>query len=141
MSKYGKLADGLNVDGEKPLPYHFDMLPNQPTLFCLPATEDNKPFMNESLRRAAVRRARRVKVTNADTVKASREEDKEIIANFCVRSWSMKIDSNDVEFSADECMEFFAALPDWVFDDFRVWLTDPTNFVKVAVDGTALGER
>lgn len=131
MADYTKLTKSAQPNPSKEIPYKFDMLDGfAPTIWSLPATEDNKPFMNESLRRVAVRRARRTKVTNADTVKASRQEDKELLAAFCAKRWDMEIDGAKVEFSVAEVQAFFEALPDFVFDDYRSYITDITNWIE-----------
>lgn len=134
---------GLEVDASKLQPFKFTELEGTPTIWSLPATEENKPFFNASLRKVNSRRGRRSKVTTADTVKASREEDKEMLANFCARKWDVK-DANgeDVERTSENVQAFFAVLPDYMFDDYRVFVTDSSNWLADATidTGDGLGE-
>lgn len=138
MADYKSLAKNVQVDPKKEVPFVFDMLEGSPTIWSLPATEENKPFMNESLRRVAARKTRRTKIATADTVSQSRSEDKELLAHFCARRWNVKDGSGkEVEFSAEEAIEFFNAIPDFLFDEYRAYLTDITNWIVAA----ELGER
>jgi hypothetical protein len=119
---------------DEAVPYTLEQLPGAPTIWFLPGTDANKPFMNESLRRASLRArtSRRSRRVTLDTVQASRDEDREIIAKYCAKRWERIVDSGgqEVEFSAENCLEFFQALPDWLFDDVRGFVTDPGNFIE-----------
>lgn len=117
--------------------YKFEQLEGTPVIWSLPATELNKPFYNESLRRAAAKSGKRRKLakTTTDTVAASREEDRELLATYCAKRWQVKDASgNPVDFSTENCLAFFRAIPDYVFDDFRNWAVDPTNWTPAALD-------
>jgi hypothetical protein len=132
-------------------PYRFADIEGSPSIYFLPGTDANKTFMNESLRRAAARtagggRGRRV---TTDTVAEARQEDREVLAFTCAQSWDVKdADGNPVEFTPQNCLEFFEALPDWLFDGVRNWVTNPVNFVGDVLGmssgpsdgGQALGE-
>jgi hypothetical protein len=123
------------------VPYKFEQIAGAPTIWSKPATDANKPFLNESLRRSNLRaRAnRRSKRVTQDTLTASRQEDREILSKFCATRWDVTDAKGDaVEFSQENCLEFFEALPDWLFDDYRTFLTDPGNFVGFEEDN--LGE-
>lgn len=129
----------------QPRQYRFDQIDGAPSVWFLPGTDANKVFMNESLRRANARaptRSRSRRVTT-DTVAAARQEDREVIAFTCAQSWDVRdAQGKTVEFSPQNCLEFFEALPDWIFDECRAFVVDPGNFVD-AVAGTGgeeLGE-
>lgn len=129
-----------NVDAE--VPYKLEQIAGAPTIWFLPGTDANKAFMNESLRRANARARsnRRSRRVTPDVVAASRDEDREVIAKCCARRWDVKdAKGKAVEFSADNCLEFFRALPDWLFDDIRGFVTDPGNFIDASGDDQ-LGE-
>lgn len=157
---FGKLKQ-LEQDGATPRPFTFTDLVPPVVIMSRPATEANKPFMNESLRRAAERNrgGRRPPKLTTDTVAASRAEDIEMLARFCVTGWGapkgavmdgdaevspaepdygkpIDDDGHPVDFTKDQCHEFFKALPTYVFDAYRTWATEPTNFVG----GADLGE-
>lgn len=132
----------LEQKGDAEVPYKLEQIDGAPTIWFLPGTDANKPFANESLRRANARARtnRRSKRVTADTISAARDEDRELIAKFCARRWDVKdAKKKDVEFSPENCLEFFRALPDWLFDDIRGFVTDPGNFVDGAGDDS-LGE-
>ena len=37
----------------------------------------------------------------------------------------------DVSFSVKECESFLAQLPDWIFDDLRLYWGNPANFTEM----------
>jgi hypothetical protein len=126
------------------LPYVFEELEGAPKLFSLPAIEANKAYFNDMLRRVTARQGRRQRRgATVDTVKASRDEDRELLAKHCAKSWEGVIDSSgaQVEFNEANCLEFFKALPDDIFDGYRAWSTNSSNWVEVTdEDGSQLGE-
>lgn len=132
----------LEQKGDKQFPYVLEQIEGAPTIWFHPATDANKDFLNESLRRVNARAGqnRRGRRVTEEVVRASRDEDREVFAQVCAKRWTVK-DANgeDVEFTADNCLSFFRALPDWLFDDIRTWLTNPANFVDNP-NGNALGE-
>lgn len=36
----------------------------------------------------------------------------------------------EVDFNADNCLEYFRALPDWIFDGIRGWASNPVNWMR-----------
>ena len=117
-----------DVSPDREVPYRFDMIAGAPTIWCKPGNNANPAFLNETLR-LAQERPRGPRATTKDTMEAARQEDREIIAKTCATRWDVK-DSKGrpVEFSAQHCEEFFRALPNWIFDRFRAWVTEPANF-------------
>lgn len=135
--------NALQQRGDTEFPYKLEQIKGAPTIWFLPATDANKSFMNETLRRANARagRNRRGQRVTQDVIRESRTEDKEVFAKTCARRWNVQDASGvDVEFSEDNCREFFDALPDWLFDDIRTWLTNAANFVDAPVGDDQLGE-
>jgi hypothetical protein len=138
FSHLAQLEPRADID----VPFKLEQITGAPTIWFKPGTDVNKAFLNESLRRANLRNntSRRAKRLTEDTLKASRDEDREVLAKTCATRWDVK-DANGkaVEFSEANCLAFFRALPDWLFDEIRAFVTDPANFV-VTADGTGLGE-
>lgn len=133
----------LEQKGDTEVPYKLEQIAGAPTIWFKPGTDANKRFMNESLRRANARARtnRRSKRVTPDVIAASRDEDREVIAQCCAVRWDVR-DAKDkpVEFSPEHCLEFFRALPDWLFDDIRAFVTDPGNFIESGEDD-GLGEH
>jgi hypothetical protein len=133
----------LEQKGDAEVPYKLEQIEGAPTIWFAPGTDANKTFQNESLRRAnaRARQNRRSKRVTAEVVSASRQEDREVIAATCAKRWDVKdAKGKAVEFSPEACLEFFEALPDWLFDDVRAFVTDPGNFVGLDTGGDNLGE-
>lgn len=128
-------------------PYRFDMLEingKVPVVYFRPATSANPDFYGESLKRVAARQKSGAKVGEVDMarVNLTRDEDRELFANFCAVKWE-DVDGSDgkaSKFSKENCHKFLKAVPDWAFDQLRAWIITPQNFVKgMAADGTTLG--
>jgi predicted YcjX-like family ATPase len=138
MPNFSHLQKAEVRDAE--LPYKLEQIEGAPTIWFAPGTDVNKTFQNETLRRANQRqRTRRNKLVTPDTVEASRQEDREIIAKTCAKRWDVKdADGQDVEFTYENVLEFFQALPNWIFDELRQWVTEPSTFV--GGEGDNLGE-
>lgn len=141
MSRFGHLTKGQKVRADVPQKYTFADLEGSPFVRSLPATEENKAFTNESLKRSAAKPRRRNRTMTTEQIKAARNEDRDILANFCVKGWGQHDDDgneielldaagNAVPFSAKDCHEFFKELPDHIFDGYRAWATDQGNFLE-----------
>ena len=104
-----------------------------------PATEANAPYYNNLLRRAAAR-ARRAARTDKITVEdaaANRSDDRDLYPRYILVNWEYVYDTegNLVPFTADNCREFCAKLPDWLFDRIRNIATTPERFLGEDDDG------
>lgn len=133
---FSHLAEAAVVKADQTRDYIFDDLKGSPALECLPATDENKGYRDERLARINRRRKslrRGVNLTPALMVKA-RNEDRELFAAHCVKGWRNVKDKagNAVPFSAEACLVFLRAVPDYLFDEFRGWIVEPTNFTDVA---------
>ncbi len=117
------------VDGETERPYRFTVLEGAPTIWFRPALNQNKDFLNHTMQmsneRASTRRM------TATTVEEAREEDRAVLSASCATRWNVA-DANgaEVEFSADNCLEYFRQLPDWIFDNVRGWASNPVNWMR-----------
>lgn len=105
-----------------------------PTLLVAPATEANSAYFNALLKRAN-KSARAVRAGNINTgmIAENREEDRELYPRHVVKGWEDMVDGKtgeDVKFDRDECVNFLANLPDWLFDDIRNFCGNPANFVE-----------
>jgi hypothetical protein len=142
MLDFSHLKD-LQQVGDQEVPYKLEQIKGAPSIWFLPATDANKPFMNETLRRANMRArtSRRGRKVTQDTIQSSRDEDKEVLSKFCARRWDVTdAKGKAVPFTPENCLEFFNALPDWLFDDIRGWATDPSNFLADGGTDEGLGE-
>jgi hypothetical protein len=124
--------------------YVFDMIPGEPSLILAPAHDSNPAYLDERLRMSieasekAVRDAtgKRAEKLNIDTMKAQIEEDRDIdrrlLAKTCARGWGRTpkaADGSEPPFSEENCLSFFRALPDYMFDPLRNYAQNLYNFV------------
>lgn len=133
----------LDQRADVDVPYKMEQIAGTPTIWFKPGTDANPSFMNETLRRANLRSRsnRRSKRLTKEVLSASREEDKEVLSKCCATRWDVKdAKGKPVDFSEENCLEFFQALPDWLFDDVRTFVTDPGNFLDDAAGEDGLGE-
>lgn len=127
----------LNVDSGKTVEYPIPEIQvngKSPTLILASATEANKPYFNELLKRAA-KTAKAIKrgSLNADMLAENREEDKELYPKHVIKGWRDMLDAagQDSPFHRENCELFIQALPDWLFDDIRTFCTEPSNLVEM----------
>lgn len=126
------------MDGVNPRPYTINVLEDAPQLWFLPATSANPKFYAETMKRAAERTGPR-RGTPEQIAEAARDEDRQILALTCLTKWEVNdAEGNPVELNYENGLEFFRALPDWVFDLIRSWAQNPLNFMRGA--SKALGE-
>lgn len=119
----------------------------EPYLLVKPATESNKPFFNEQLKRA--RRVARAVGSGAITAKIvgdNRDDDRRLFPKYIIEGWGGVNDTqgNPVPYSQEACSEFLAALPDWLFDQVREFAGNNANFLgddgESLADGNELGK-
>jgi hypothetical protein len=118
----------------EPVPYTLYQLDGEPKLFLQPGTEVNKPYHNALLKRNAklAQRFRAGTKVTREMLKENREHDKILYAKHVITGWEGIVDDdgNEVAFTPEVCRQFLAQLPDWIFDDARVFATNPANFLK-----------
>lgn len=133
------------ISEETEAEYIFVELVGEPSIFFVPGTEENLPFYNESIRLSVERAeqegakprkrgARKSElIPSAQQLEEQRENDRVLISSFCAKRWGkppVDKDGKVVEFSAENCLAFFRALPGYIFDPCRNWVTNPHNFVQ-----------
>lgn len=105
----------------------------EPTLILKPATEANKPYFNSVLKRSR-KYGRAIQAGNMTPgiIAENREEDRELYPSHIVAGWEGVVDSGNkpVKFSEAACRSFLKALPDWLFDNIRMYAATPSNFVN-----------
>lgn len=144
---FSNLAGLRVVTDARPFTFFNVMLDgeNRVVIHSRPALTNNVDYQNETLRRVAERKGARRQL-DAAAMTQTRDEDREVFAHTCVTGWEYVVDAdgNTPEFSPEACLEFFQALPDDIFDDFRAWVVNPENFragkARPAPDGGELGK-
>lgn len=133
LSKYA-------VTPETTAEYTFDRIEGDPSVVMAPAHECNPAYHRErlalTLRLADQMASTKPGPTTADEVmrqsEEARDHDRRLLAHHCARSWgtSAPVDAKGkaVEFSADNCYEFFRALPPEMFDPLRNFTGNLFNF-------------
>lgn len=131
MSKFGHLKK-LNPAADVVRPYTVYQIETEPTLFMKQATDSNKPYWNQLLRRnTAITRRLRGQQLNATILEQTRDSDRENMAKNCMTGWEKVIDDdgNEVKFTKEDCLDFFKELPNHIFDDIRNFASDAQNFI------------
>ena len=103
-------------------------------LIVRPATEANKPFFNQSLKRSR-RLAKAIRRGHIDARMAAenREEDRELYPKYVIADWENITDENGdmVPFSQENCEDFVQEMPPWMFDELRGFASEISNFFEV----------
>ena len=131
MSDFSHLAK-LDVGVAEATDYTFYQIEGEPTLTVAPATESNRPYFNATLRRSRKNvRAITANSISAGMIASNREEDKAMFVAFIIKGWRDVEDSDgkEVPFTQDNVRDFLNALPNWIFDDLRTFVTNPANFL------------
>lgn len=128
----------LEVKG-KTAEFSLSMLRGCPKLIVRPATESNKPYFNEVLRRSVktLRKAASGDISvSTETLEKNREDDRRLFPKYVIVDWKDIKDSQgkDVPFTQENCAEFLQALPDWIFDDIGIFCRKNSNFVDEPVE-------
>ena len=133
MGKYDYLK---KKEPKATVPYVLEHLEGEPTLMVAPAFGANKDYFNALLRR---RRKGPAKLTpkklsqklEEQTIEDIRNDDKVLYPRHIIKDWDNVTDNdgNEVPFSVEEAEEFLQALPDWIFDEIRVFCVQPQNFL------------
>ncbi len=118
--------------------FTFYQLPHEPYLDLVHAGETNKRFFNALLKRSRknVRRMRAGAVDGA-TLALNRNEDRGLYPKHVVKGWGSKRgpsivvdhDGNEFDFTEPNVYAFLKALPDWLFDDCRLFASEEANFL------------
>ncbi len=116
------------------------MIDGSPTLILAPATEANKSYFNKIL--ALSRKMSGIVAAgglNTAMLDETRSLDKSLYPGLIIQGWENVRDDKGiaVEFSPEECSQFLAQLPNWIFDDIRAYASKPINFINQIDVGTA----
>lgn len=108
-----------------------------PVLYVRPATKDNKGYFNALLKAAAsdAKKAR----SNEDAVSDARVEDRALYPEHVITGWDNVVDASTgeaVPYSPEEGAAFLQAIPDWLFDELRIFTGNVRNFVEAGVVDT-----
>lgn len=100
-----------------------------PVLIVSPATDANKPYFNSLLKKSAKAKRGALK---ASTVTDNRNQDKALYAEYIIKGWEGLLDAEGVEapFTVESAKSFLQSLPNWLFDDMRIFCSDPSNFAE-----------
>ncbi len=131
--------------------YFFDTLVGEPSVITAPADDSNVAYLNERLRLATERAAKLAEAPRPPRVKGQRraalspeqikkqmdedrEYDRQLLASTCIKGWGVNppedADGNEVPFSAENCLDFLRALPDYALDPFRNFTQNIFNFIE-----------
>jgi len=131
-----KHLEKLDVKG-KTADYTLYQIAGEPKLKLKPATEANKTYFNSVLKRSRRNvRAVQAGAINQSMLEDNRKEDRELYPKYVIVGWDGVKDSsgNSVEFSEENCSDFIAALPDWIFDEVRDFAGRSSNFFGETID-------
>ena len=134
MANFSHLAK-LEVSGNKTVDFTIFQIEGEPSLQVTAASESNRGYFNELLRKGGKRQAKKTKL-DAATIKTNREEDRVLYAKHIVKGWTGVNDDKGkaVEFTEGECLGFLSSLPDWLFDELRAFASDIQNFIEAPID-------
>ena len=131
MTDFSQIQKQVGEPSGSTVRYTFYEIEGEPWLDIVSATEYNKPYFNELLKRQRRnRRSIRTGKISVDTLKNNREEDLDLYAKHVIKGWGKIQDSkgNEVPFSKGACLDFLKAIPNWIFDDLRNFAADPLSF-------------
>lgn len=133
MSDFSHLKS-LDVASAETVEYPMYQIEGEPVLEIAPATEANRPYFNAVLRRSRKNiRALQASNMSAGMIASNRAEDRELYAVHIVKGWSkapVDAEGKEAPPTPDNIRAFISALPDWIFDDLRVFAGNPANFLE-----------
>lgn len=142
--------DKLQVRADRTARFVFQQVRNPdgtcPTLVVAPATNENAPFFAAQLELTAGSVARGARI-DPEQVARFRRESRQLYPIHVVRGWDhvFSAKGEPVPFSAEACASFLRALPDWLFDQLRVFCESPINFTAAGhaspLDGAAIAKN
>lgn len=130
---------GAEVSAESRVKYVFSDIEGSPWIEIRYAGGTNKGYLNAILKKNAKNKQRsRRGLADADQISNNRNEDRELYATHILTGnwggWVNDETSAEVSFSKEAASELMTALPDYMFDDLRVYCNDPSNFRTDMVD-------
>lgn len=131
----------LDVTEASEAEFVFDDIPGEPSVWFRPMTDTNADYLNERVRLATERAEaqqketkgqRRKRVLSVEQLEEDREQDRVLMARTCALRWGTPpkaSDGSEPEFSEENCLAFFRALPSYMFDPCRGFVSNVYNFV------------
>jgi hypothetical protein len=134
----------LQPTRERTSDYMISQIEGAPVLTIRFAGEANKPYWRALLKCQAARprsSMRRSPEAMDRALKSARDDDRALYAAHVIVGWRDIKDASGaaVPFSAEACVAFLAALPDYLFDEVRVHATEQSNFQEM-MDGEELAK-
>lgn len=139
MPDFSHLKKQYAVTDQTTAEFTFSRIKGDPSVVLAPAHEVN-PGYHRARIELTIQLAEKLTATKPakatpDEMIASaeqeRENDRRLIALHCARSWGTPprdVQGNEVEFSPENCLEFFQALPPEMFDPVRNFAGNLFNF-------------
>lgn len=134
MSRFARF-DKLKVGNEKTVTYPLRDLEGDMKLEVRPATEENRELFAALAKRikgvAATTGRRQLAKIDVNRLAEARNEDRELYSKYVVVGWTNVVDDagETVPFTQQNCLDFLTALPNFIFDELRVFVNDPFNFI------------
>lgn len=138
MTDFSNLKAKADIKADNIVRFNLSELEGDMWLDVAPATNANKPFFNEFMKKSKLAmRALQNKQVTADIIDQSRESDKPLYAKYIIKGWQV-IDAGGqaVAFCEENVLEFLQQLPNWIVDDLRSFCSNNQNFTNDMVDAS-----
>lgn len=131
MTDFSHLSK-LEVHKDTIKPFTLIDLEGAPVFQTKVAGESNPGYINGLLRLSGSARSK-LNSANSKFIDEARLYDRELYPKHVITGWTGVCDSsgNDVEFSEENCEAFLGALPNWIFDKLRLFVTTIENYVDI----------
>ena len=136
MSRFSKVSEQYSPKARSvrfALPLEAAPGAPQPTLLVRYAGDTNNGWRNAiakfNAKTGLARKAVQGRSREADRL--ALERDIELYPEHIISGWEGIVDDDgqQVSFSREACREFLEALPQWIFDDVRIFCSTATNFI------------
>lgn len=132
MKLFKNLAKVKEITANCVSNYVFYEIEGEPWIEVRPAAECNKPYFNAVLRKQKAHR-RKIQAGKIDAAMLSKNriEDKELFPKLiCTGKWGGWFEENgkEIPFTHENATDLFNQLPSHIFDDFRAYCNDLSNF-------------
>lgn len=143
MSDFSHL-ESLAVKKDSTAEYEFFEIETKPTLICR-CTLDNNGYQSairakrdeitRNVRKRTKGKKERQRI-NDRILELLREPDREAFPGNVIIGWTTNKDAKgkEVTYSDENCADFLKALPDWLFDNLRLYCYDAQSFVDLPMD-------
>ena len=131
MTNFGQLKK-LDVDVDSRSKFTLFMVEGDPILILRPATQANKAYFNRVLKSSRkFAGAVAAGAISVELLKEARELNRELYPLEVIVGWERVVDANNkvVPFTPEDCKDFVAALPGWIFDEICMHAAQAGNFV------------